>query len=184
MILYTLKQKFKQLYGEMCRLGVHPYSPDVNLHYRWLRLRNYPPNTFFFCFVRKGVATFFCEMDDVEFQPCKKMSVRESEVSKHVLDVGKLRFHKNGLNHFAACIKRIKTYYSYMPVLIYDLNEPLERPIVQPLFHCKGCKERVLQLYSTMDYPEEKHDELCESCFDKLEEDYKDIVSYFEISVP
>ena len=184
MILYTLKQKFKQLYGEMCRLGVHPYSPAVSLHYRWVRLKNYPPSTFFFCFVKNGVATFFCEMDATEFEPCKKMSVRESEVSKHVLDVANLRFNEKGLHHFADCIKRIKTYYSYMPVLIYDLNEPLERAMVQPIFHCKCCKSRVLRLYSTMDYPEEKYDELCEVCFDKLEEDYNDIVSCFEFSTP
>ncbi len=183
MILYTLKQKFKQLYSEMCRLGVHPYSPAVNLHYRFVRLRNYPPSTFFFCFVTKGVANFVCEMDATEFEPCKKIRVRTSEVSKHILDVANLRFHEKGLQYFACCIKRIKTYYSYMPLLIYDLNEPLERPIAQPLYCCKRCKCRVTQLYSTMDYPEEKYDELCYTCFDQLEETYDNIISHFEIDV-
>ena len=183
MILYTLKQKFKQLYGEVCRLGVHHYSPDINLHYRFVRLRNYPPTTFFFCFIKKGVATFFCQMDAFEFEPCKKICVRESELSKHILDVANLRFHEKGLHYFAACIKKIKKYFRYMPVLIYDLNEPLERPMVQPIFYCKCCKQKVLQLYSTMDYPEEKYDELCYTCFDQLETDNEDIVSYFEIDV-
>jgi len=164
-------------------LGVQPYSPNINLHYRFVRLRNYPPTTFFFCFLNKGVANFVCEMDAVEFEPCKKIRVRESELSKHILDVANLRFHEKGLHYFAACIKKIKTYYRYMPVLIYDLNEPLERPMVQPIFFCKRCKQKVLQLYSTMDYPEEQHDELCYRCFDQLERDYDDIVSYFEIDV-
>ena len=167
----------------MCRLGVHPYSPNINLHCRWVRLINYPPTTFFFCFVNKGVANFVCEMDATEFEPFKKLRVRETELSNHILDVGKLRFHEKGLEYFAACIRRIKTYYSYMPVLVYDLSEPLERPMVQPIFFCKRCKQKVLHLYSTMDYPEERYDELCETCFDKMEEDYKDIVSYFDIVI-
>ena len=182
MILYPLKQIFKQLYGEMCRLGVHPYSPNINVHFRWVRLRNYPSTTFFFCFIQKDIATFCCEMDATEFEPCKTIRVKISELPKYVLDFANLRFNKKGLNHFAKCIKRIKTYYSYKPVLIYDLNDPLERPIVQPLFYCKCCKQKVLQLYSTMDYPEEKYDELCETCFDQLKTDYN-IVSYFEIDV-
>lgn len=181
MILYKLKQNFKQLYEELCKQDVHLYTPTMSLNHRWVRLKNYPATTYFFCFVTNGIANVVCEMGATEFEPCNKMQIRETELSEHILDVSCLRLNKKGLRNFASSIQRIRKFYRYLPVLVYDLYEPLERPIAQPLYRCKSCKCMVTQLYSTMDYPEERFDEVCNTCFDQLEEDYENIISHFDI---